>query len=445
MKRTSSTDDGRVSPPPIRRKVQSSISKNAVANFFTPASLRPPEKTRWQIIQDSLLIARHFDGKLGKDAVTLTGPQKIAAFDLDSTLIRTASGNQHAKMEGDWKWWDPIVPSTLKELHDTGYKLVIMSNQAGIRLKPDPKSVKGDLKRLSVFKGKVSAILDHLDLPISLYAATGQDQYRKPRTGMWEEMLKDYGLLEARQVDTAGSFYVGDAGGRSGVPGTRNDFACSDRNLAENLKIAFHTPEEFFLKHSPRSYTPGFDPKSYLNSVLASSPVFAPTLFSKRNKLDVVLLCGSPGAGKSTFYWKLLEPLGYERVNQDLLKTRERCFQVASENLLKGRSVAIDNTNADPETRAKWVELAGRHNVPIRCLYFTASAELCCHNNVVRALNGDIMNPENRELLPNVAFASFASRFRAPTLDEGFQDLVKIDFQFAGNDEQRAIWSKHWI
>lgn len=104
-----------------------------------------------------------------------------------------------------------------------------MSNQAGIRLKPDPKSVKGDLKRLSLFKGKVTSILTQLDLPINLYAATGQDRYRKPRTGMWEEMLKDYDLLEARPVDTAGSFYVGDAGGRSGVPGTRTDFACSDR------------------------------------------------------------------------------------------------------------------------------------------------------------------------------------------------------------------------
>lgn len=111
-----------------------------------------------------------------------------------------------------------------------------MSNQAGIRLKPDPKSVKGDLKRLSVFKGKVAAVMNHLDLPINLYAATGQDRYRKPRTGMWEEMLKDYNLVEARSVDTASSFYVGDAGGRSGLPGTRNDFACSDRYEKQLLR-----------------------------------------------------------------------------------------------------------------------------------------------------------------------------------------------------------------
>jgi bifunctional polynucleotide phosphatase/kinase len=44
-------------------------------------------------------------------------------------------------------------------------------------------------------------------------------------------------------------------------------------------------------------------------------------VFSKTHAQEIVLFCGSPGAGKSTFYWKHLEPLGYERVNQDLLKT----------------------------------------------------------------------------------------------------------------------------
>lgn len=43
--------------------------------------------------------------------------------------------------------------------------------------------------------------------------------------------------------------------------------------------------------------------------------------FSKQNELDLVMLCGSPGAGKSTFYFNHLKPLGYERVNQDILKT----------------------------------------------------------------------------------------------------------------------------
>lgn len=45
------------------------------------------------------------------------------------------------------------------------------------------------------------------------------------------------------------------------------------------------------------------------------------TIITKTNEQDIVLFCGSPGAGKSTTYWKILQPLGYERVNQDILKT----------------------------------------------------------------------------------------------------------------------------
>lgn len=56
--------------------------------------------------------------------------------------------------------------------------------------------------------------------------------------------------------------------------------------------------------------------------------MLAPVVISKTNPVDIILLCGSPGAGKSTFYWRNLQPLGYERVNQDILKTVQ-CLQFA--------------------------------------------------------------------------------------------------------------------
>jgi bifunctional polynucleotide phosphatase/kinase len=142
-------------------------------------------------------------------------------------------------------------------------------------------------------------------------------------------------------------------------------------------------------------------------------------------------MCGSPGAGKSSYYWKHLQPLGYARVNQDVLKTvrawllrcrdarvvrrlsnilkqREKCIKAATVLLEQGTSVVVgkslrnparqqlhrksklilvDNTNADPGTRAIWVNLAKERNVPIRCVHFTASQRLCEHNDTVRALN----------------------------------------------------------
>ena len=106
----------------------------------------------------------------------------------------------------------------------------MLSNQGGISLKPDPKKLKSDQKRLADFKGKVSAVLNQLELPISVYAATGHDQYRKPRVGMWQELLEDHDLEAAEAVDLENSFFVGDAAGREAAHGGNSkDHSCVDR------------------------------------------------------------------------------------------------------------------------------------------------------------------------------------------------------------------------
>jgi bifunctional polynucleotide phosphatase/kinase len=85
------------------------------------------------------------------------------------------------------------------------------------------------MKRLADFKQKANAVFNQLDLPISLYAATAKDMYRKPRPGMWQQLLEDYALAPAA-VDHENSIFVGDAAGRLGVPGgSKGDFSCSDR------------------------------------------------------------------------------------------------------------------------------------------------------------------------------------------------------------------------
>ena len=94
-----------------------------------------------------------------------------------------------------------------------------------------PKASKSDQKRQTDFKAKATSVLNQLDLPISLYAATSKDRYRKPAVGMWEELKKDYGLEATDSVDLSNSIFVGDAGGRTGGSNEklRKDFSCSDR------------------------------------------------------------------------------------------------------------------------------------------------------------------------------------------------------------------------
>lgn len=317
-----------------------------MSTFFTPTSQKPKDRTSWSERKDdpnkppTLLVGKYTPEKENKDTPKRT---KIAAFDLDSTLIATSSGRKHAKDGSDWRWWDKQVPGKLKELYDSGYHIAVLSNQGGITLHLDPKSKgpqKHTAKRVDEFKQKGAAILRNIDLPLTIYAATGKDNFRKPRRGMWDEILKDMGV-EAKDIDLENSVFVGDAGGRVATASNGativKDFSCSDRNLAHNVGIPFKTPEEFFLGHEPRKWERDLDLVHYPQG----SDDGAPALFEKKNEKDIVIFCGRPGAGKSTFYWKYLEPLGYQRVNQDTLKTRDKCVSAAKELLDEGSSVAV--------------------------------------------------------------------------------------------------------
>ena len=165
----------------------------------------------------------------------------------DSTLIQTSSGKKFATEAKDWKWWHSSVPATLRKLYlEDGYvdiyplikaachsrlhsfRVVVVSNQAGISLKPDAKGPRANVSKLTTFKTKVLAVFGQLDIPISIYAATGKDIYRKPRTGMWTELLDDYGI-SPESLDLENSIFVGDAAGREALNGQPKDFSCSDR------------------------------------------------------------------------------------------------------------------------------------------------------------------------------------------------------------------------
>lgn len=113
----------------------------------------------------------------------------------------------------------------------TRYLVSILSNQGSIGLKNDPKSIKSDQKLLSNFKSKANSVFDHLDIPIILLAASARDQYRKPRTGMWTELLEEHDLDDGEGPDLAASFFVGDAGGRAARGGVKADHSCSDRSV----------------------------------------------------------------------------------------------------------------------------------------------------------------------------------------------------------------------
>ncbi|KAL9559163.1 hypothetical protein MBANPS3_000567 [Mucor bainieri] len=383
-----------------------------------------PKKSslKWINALESVLIA--------KPSIKETARSKVAAFDLDGTLIATKSGRVFAKDEFDWKWWDPVVPKRIEALHDEGFKIVIFSNQNGLN---SDNKIKG-------FQHKIESMLKQISSPVLVMAAMKKDKYRKPMTGMWEWLEHNNDDVS---IDKSQSFYVGDAAGRDDgwKPKYKKDHSCGDRKFADNVNIAFHTPEEFFLKEAKVEFQwRGFNAKEYIASSL---PLHTPesTPLAKETESEVIVCVGYPASGKSSFVRKHLVPKGYVYINQDTLKTRDRCITACQTALNQKKSVVIDNTNPEKATRALYIKLAQNAKVPIRCFYFGNNEELSQHNNYYRAVHKP---EEKRDVLSSMAFRTFKSKLQEPSTVEGFEEVKKINFVFDGPDHEREAWQRWW-
>mmetsp|Transcript_582 Transcript_582/g.4074 ORF Transcript_582/g.4074 Transcript_582/m.4074 type:complete len:328 (-) Transcript_582:319-1302(-) len=156
---------------------------------------------------------------------------KIAAFDLDGTLVLTKTKATFPRDEHDFRVYNEEVPKKLKALQKQGYRLVILSNQGGIKSAVTGKMAHKVMKR-------VDLVLKELNITCKVILSTSKDKYRKPETGMWTHLVNN--CNKGLNVDLENSFYVGDAAGREG------DFANTDKEFAEEIGLPFKTPEEMF-------------------------------------------------------------------------------------------------------------------------------------------------------------------------------------------------------
>ncbi|GAX75879.1 hypothetical protein CEUSTIGMA_g3322.t1 [Chlamydomonas eustigma] len=225
-----------------KTKSRTSVSKrakNSADQDGSPSTKKPRAKKLgsqpiideigWTCIPPSL-ICKDFDSKPSK---------KIAAFDVDGTLIHTKSGSPFAKGPDDWKFFNKKVPSVLQDLEKQGFRIVIFSNQGGIK-----SALTG--KAAANAKGKISQMLKEAGVPALVFLATGGDDLRKPGTGMWELLCKEHngGIIP----DKSQCFFVGDAAGRESdwMNKETNLPADTDKQFAANVGIGFKVPEDLF-------------------------------------------------------------------------------------------------------------------------------------------------------------------------------------------------------
>lgn len=132
--------------------------------------------------------------------------------------------------------------------------------------------------------------------------------------------------------------------------------------------------------------------------------------------MDLVILVGLPGSGKSTFARQRLP--GHAVVSKDLMPNARdrdrRQVELVVQALRQGRSVVVDNTNPRRSDRAPLLALAREHGARAVGLYFDAAPRDCLARNRAR---------EGRARVPDVAIFATAKRLERPLRDEGFDEL----------------------
>lgn len=366
---------------------------------------------------------------------------KVAAFDLDSTLIKTKTGGKFPRHPTDFQFLSPKVIPKLREASEDGYLLVVFSNQAGAGA--------GKKMNAEFVETRFETIVKEIGLPMAVLIATEKNKFRKPCIGMWQELQSRVG--EHCSLDLEESFYVGDAAGRD------RDFADSDLKFSINVGIKFWTPEQFFLDKpvDPSLFSlKGFDPrelvtvgsyvsedkggvpskKDHLKRVLSDEKMAVALMAGwcgknagdKPEKQCLVLMHGPPASGKTTFCKRFLEEEGYVWANNDNVGTVAKCIKVVKEGLASGKSVVVDNTHQNKAAREKFVKLATAHDkaMPVYCLRMGVEKELALHLNVVR----DVGTDGGTKRIPPVAFNTFLAKQVEPTADEGFALIDVVEF-----------------
>ena len=369
---------------------------------------------------------------IGNTSGQMKGSNKVAAFDIDGTIITTKSGRKFPVDVDDWKVQFSVIPGRLQKLVREDYKIVFFTNQLGIKKNKPP---------VNEFQSKIESLVDILDIPVTVLAACESDINRKPCIGMWNHFCQYHnGGTEVHNVD---SFYVGDAAGRveNWAPKMKKDFSCSDRKFAANISIPFYTPEEFFLNSSKARFTWGDFQPMEIDPITLLEPEDANIAESSQ---EVILFVGPPASGKTTFYQKNLQPQGYIHINRDTLGSWQKCVAECEKAIELKKSVVIDNTNPDVESRKRYLSITEKHNIPVRCFTFATPLAHCKHNNRFRELKNignSLYKPIN-----DIAFNSYSARYSQPDISEGFTEIVRVNFipNFE-NTEDAELYSNYLV
>ena len=136
--------------------------------------------------------------------------------------------------------------------------------------------------------------------------------------------------------------------------------------------------------------------------------------------MELVVFVGLQASGKSTFFREWFAE-SHQHVSKDLFPNN-RYKNRRQEHLLHaalsaGRSVVVDNTNPTPEDRRPLVRLGHEYGAKVLGYFFDASVSECIRRNEMR---------EGKARVPDVAIYATAKKLVAPSIEEGFDGLLRV-------------------
>jgi bifunctional polynucleotide phosphatase/kinase len=138
--------------------------------------------------------------------------------------------------------------------------------------------------------------------------------------------------------------------------------------------------------------------------------------------MNVVILTGLPGAGKSTVCKDWFP--NYVRINQDTLGNRQACIDEMRKQLDQGHDVVIDRVNHTKQQRSFWIDVAKGYPVKtITSVVLAVPEEECIARIHARRDHETISEDMPLEKKKSIVY-KFHHEFEMPTLSEGFNTVI---------------------
>ncbi len=143
--------------------------------------------------------------------------------------------------------------------------------------------------------------------------------------------------------------------------------------------------------------------------------------------MDVVILIGLQGAGKSTFFRTYFAGT-HVHISKDNFRTaknrEQRQQKMLRGALAQGLSVVVDNTNPSIETRVPVLQAGKEFGARVVGYYFEPTLSACLERYRRR---------EGAARVPDIALFATFKRLEPPSYAEGFDELFTVHLDEQGN------------